>query len=125
MGRKFKYVLPFPPTVNTYWRQHGHTIHISPKGKRYKEQVAANIGRVANTGAFLKATAVYLRPDNVRRDLDNYKKALYDALKEARVFQDDCQVVHIDAKWQGYETIPGGRVDPFGLGSVTIELEEV
>ncbi|MDX8106153.1 Ail/Lom family outer membrane beta-barrel protein, partial [Escherichia coli] len=33
-------VLPYPPTVNTYWRRRGSTYFISEEGKRYRRAVA-------------------------------------------------------------------------------------
>ncbi|EOT3206211.1 hypothetical protein OSL47_25865, partial [Escherichia coli] len=32
-------VLPYPPTVNTYWRRRGSTYFISEEGKRYRRAV--------------------------------------------------------------------------------------
>ncbi|EJF7956199.1 RusA family crossover junction endodeoxyribonuclease, partial [Escherichia coli] len=35
-----EFVLPYPPTVNTYWRRRGSTYFISEEGKRYRRDVA-------------------------------------------------------------------------------------
>lgn len=32
--------LPFPPTVNTYWRRVGNSTKISEKGRKYSRDVA-------------------------------------------------------------------------------------
>lgn len=117
MGRVFKYELPFPPSVNTYWRRHGNTIHISPRGKRFREEVVRLLTKVPFTSKQLRVDVGYLRPDNRVRDLDNYQKALYDALKYARVYHDDCQIVNKHEYWIG--------VDQFGLGKTTVILEEI
>lgn len=38
MGIEF--VLPYPPTVNTYWRRRGSTYFVSKAGERYRRDVA-------------------------------------------------------------------------------------
>ncbi|HFI7348994.1 TPA: RusA family crossover junction endodeoxyribonuclease [Escherichia coli] len=60
-------VLPYPPTVNTYWRRRGSTYFISEEGKRYR-----------------------------RRDLDNILKAPLDALTHAGLLIDDEQFDEIN-----------------------------
>ncbi|EMV2658613.1 hypothetical protein AAB147_005115, partial [Escherichia coli] len=40
MTERIEFVLPYPPTVNTYWRRHGNTYFISEAGKRYRHDVA-------------------------------------------------------------------------------------
>jgi crossover junction endodeoxyribonuclease RusA len=117
VGRAFKYVLPFPPSVNSYWRRHGNIIHISPKGKAFREEVISLLNKVPYTRARLRVEVAYLRPDKRIRDLDNYQKALYDALKHARVYQDDCQIVDKHEYWIGF--------DPLGVGSTTVTIEEI
>lgn len=37
---RIEFVLPYPPTVNTYWRRRGSTYFISEEGKRYRRAVA-------------------------------------------------------------------------------------
>ena len=37
---RIEFVLPYPPTVNTYWRRRGSTYFISEAGKRYRRDVA-------------------------------------------------------------------------------------
>ena len=38
MTERIEFVLPYPPTVNTYWRRHGNTYFISEAGKRYRRE---------------------------------------------------------------------------------------
>ena len=40
MTERIEFVLPYPPTANTYWRRHGNTYFISEAGKRYCRDVA-------------------------------------------------------------------------------------
>jgi len=73
--------LPWPPTVNTYWRNfNGRTI-LSAKGREYRKAVADQvlIQRGAKHYDFaLKVTIKAYRPDRRRRDLDNLLKAVLD-----------------------------------------------
>lgn len=117
MGRIFKYELPFPPSVNCYWRRHGNVIHISPRGKRFREEVISLLGKVPYTSSKLRVEVGYWRPDNRVRDLDNYQKALYDALKHGRVYHDDCQIVDKHEYWLG--------VDSLKLGKSIVTIEEI
>jgi crossover junction endodeoxyribonuclease RusA len=110
-------VIPFPPSLNTYYRRHGNVIHISPRGKRFREVVIESVTKVAYTDKELRVDIGYWRPDKRKRDLDNYQKAVYDALKYARVYQDDCQIVDKHEYWLGF--------DPLKVGSSHITIEEL
>ncbi len=48
-------------------------------------------------------------PDNRIRDLDNYNKALFDALTNAGVWEDDRQVKRMLVEWG--PVIPEGKVE--------------
>ncbi|AMO47598.1 Crossover junction endodeoxyribonuclease rusA [Enterobacter sp. FY-07] len=48
-------------------------------------------------------------PDARRRDIDNYNKALFDALTHAGVWEDDSQVKRMLVEWG--PVVKGGRVD--------------
>ena len=47
-------------------------------------------------------------PDRRRRDLDNVQKAIFDALEQAGVYENDSQIDHIDIK-RG-DVVPGGKL---------------
>jgi len=115
--RLFSYQLPFPPSLNAYWRRHKNIIHISPKGQRFRDDVQRMVAKVAYTSRDLKVEVGYYRPDERIRDLDNYQKALYDALKHARVYVDDKQIVDKHELWLG--------IDPMGIGSTHVTIEEL
>lgn len=86
--------LPWPPSVNHYWRsavRNGRLfVYISPEGRRYRETVAA-LARAAKIQA-KGPVRICLRlypPDRRRRDADNLRKALYDALVACGALEDD------------------------------------
>jgi crossover junction endodeoxyribonuclease RusA len=87
--------LPFPPSTNTYWRRAGNHIHISNKGRQYRQDVIAIVGR-EQFGTFedarVRVTMQLIPPDRRRRDVDNYAKGLFDALTHAGVWNDDEQI---------------------------------
>ena len=87
--------LPFPPSVNTYWRNfRGRTI-LSPKGREFKEQVADYVAEynVPKLGdSKLRVSMVLFPRDKRKIDIDNRIKCVLDALQDAGVFNDDFQV---------------------------------
>ena len=95
--------LPFPPTVNGYWRNIGdnRTI-ISKQGRIFRQEVAEIV--MANRAAWKIAKPVcvfvtYSPPDRRVRDLDNYAKALFDSLTHAGVWADDSQIREMHIAW--------------------------
>jgi crossover junction endodeoxyribonuclease RusA len=86
--------LPLPPSVNTYWRNfRGRTI-LSQGGRDYKLAVQEYV-TVNKTPSFgsdrLQAIITIFPRDKRSIDLDNRLKALFDALQNAGVFDDDSQ----------------------------------
>ena len=94
--------LPWPPTVNTYWRNiNGRTI-ISAKGREYRKAVADQvlIQRAAKHIDFaVKIEIKAYRPDRRRRDLDNLLKALLDSMTHAGVMHDDALIEDLRVYW--------------------------
>ncbi|WP_446028889.1 RusA family crossover junction endodeoxyribonuclease [Lelliottia amnigena] len=114
-----KLVLPFPPSVNTYWRApnsgplKGRHL-ISAKGRAYQSAACAAIveqlrrlPKPSNSPAAVEI--VLYPPDLRRRDIDNYNKALFDALTHAGVWEDDSQVQRMLVEWG--PKVAGGRVE--------------
>lgn len=84
-----KLVLPFPPSVNTYWRAPnkgplaGRHL-ISAAGRKYQSAACAAIIEQLRrlpkpTTAPAAVEIILYPPDARRRDIDNYNKALFDA----------------------------------------------
>lgn len=89
--------LPFPPSVNHYYRTFRGRILISKTGREYRQSVyAATLEQLGLFPPFktpLKAVVELTPPDKRRRDLDNFAgKALYDALQHANLYLDDSQI---------------------------------
>ena len=87
-------VLPFPPSVNTYWRQwQGRTI-LSRAGRQFKAEVKDIIveEKVPSVGNRRLSVKMLIRPRDKRRiDLDNRIKAVLDSLEDAGVFEGDAE----------------------------------
>ncbi len=114
-----KLILPFPPSVNTYWRApnsgplKGRHL-ISAKGRAYQSAACAAIieqlRRLPKPSTAAAAVEIVLYPpDARRRDIDNYNKALFDALTHAGVWEDDSQVKRMLVEWGPH--VPGGKVE--------------
>lgn len=104
--------LPYPPTVNTYWRHIGKgRVVISARGRKYREQVIDDViseGSPMLTGRLKIVIRAYM-PDRRRRDIDNLTKALLDALAHARLYDDDEQIDDLRIIRMGVEK--PGRVE--------------
>jgi len=106
------YRLPYPPTVNHYWKdaifgkgpgaRRGRIR--TPKAKAYCEAVVAVVWaegfppQLTLTGP-LRVEVIYRPPDRRKRDLDNLQKGLLDALGQSQVFVDDNQIWDFRAHW--------------------------
>jgi crossover junction endodeoxyribonuclease RusA len=94
--------LPFPPSVNSYWRT--ATINgqkrtmLSAKGRSYRNDA---IAACVDSGAFstisgrVRVCLTFCRKDRRAYDLDNFAKAVLDALQHAGVIEDDGQIDHL------------------------------
>ena len=114
-----KLILPFPPSVNTYWRAPnkgslaGRHL-VSAAGRKYQSEACAAIveqlRRLPKPSTTPAAVAITLfPPDQRRRDLDNYNKALFDALTHAGIWEDDSQVKRMLVEWG--PVVPKGKVE--------------
>lgn len=102
--------LPYPPSVNHYWRRVGARTLISREGRRFRRSVCARLA-VRTAQPLRGRVAVHVTahpPDRRRRDLDNAMKALLDALAHGGVYEDDGQIDRIEIE-RG-EVAPGGKV---------------
>lgn len=103
--------LPWPPSVNHYWRHNQGRTHISAEGKAFRQIVAwrALEQRTKCLSGRLSLTVGAFPPDRRRRDLDNLLKALLDALQAAGCYEDDSQIDRLVV--QRMEQRKGGVVE--------------
>ena len=93
--RMLELTLPWPPTVNSYYRNIAGKTLISAKGRDYRKVVADQV--LIQRGSLqlqsrLAVSIVAHVPDKRRRDLDNLLKSVLDALTHAGVWLDDSQI---------------------------------
>lgn len=100
-------ILPWPPSVNTYYRTFRGRIIISKAGREYRKTVMEQRQKLpvdTMTGPVAVEIAAH-RPDRRKRDLDNLGKASLDALTHAKIWVDDSQISDLRLYWA---TEPGG-----------------
>jgi len=111
-------VLPYPPSVNHYWRHYRGRMVISREGRAYRERVRAllaapgsggNGPRKPPSGGRIALDMDAFPPDRRRRDLDNIQKAVLDSLEHGGVYEDDSQVDLLITRRCGIT--PGGRIE--------------
>ena len=88
-------VLPYPPSMNHYWRRVGYRTLISREGRTFRENVCALLagnGRRPPDNGRIALCMDAFPPDRRRRDLDNLQKPLLDALEHAGIYEDDSQI---------------------------------
>lgn len=86
-------VLPYPPTVNHYYRlrRGGKGLCLSPAAEQYRIDCFAAVqdqGAPRIAGRLLLEADIY-PPDQQERDIDNLGKGLFDALQACGVFPSD------------------------------------
>ena len=101
--------LPWPPTVNSYYKHvgggrgsSGRGVYISKKGREFRESVEREVSQQLRTGGSLNKMLPLIEslsmdvflfpPDNRKRDLDNHIKALQDSLTHCNLWVDDSQI---------------------------------
>ena len=98
-----EFELPYPPSVNHYFRMVQGRMLISREGRLFRQRVCAILaasGVRAMAGPLALEIEVY-PPDNRRRDIDNVQKALLDALQHGGLYEDDSQIVKLDIERRG------------------------
>lgn len=106
--------VPYPPSINNYWRRRGPAVYVSAAGKRYRRAVAGivKIAGVKLQQGRLRVNVTLHPPDNRCRDVDNAMKALLDAMERAGVYEDDEQIDELH--------ISRGKPTPGGMAVVAI-----
>lgn len=108
--------LPYPPSINHYWRHVGPRVLISRQGRTFREEVRLLLAAArltAMAGPLILSVDIY-PPDNRRRDIDNLQKALLDSLQHGGIYEDDSQIVKLVLEKYG----------PVRNGKTVIRIEE-
>ena len=108
--------LPYPPSINHYWRRVGPRTLISREGRTFRKNVCAllapgsgNGPRKPPAGGRIALAMDAFPPDRRRRDLDNLPKAVLDSLTYAGVYEDDSQIDLLIIRRR--EMTPGGKLE--------------
>ena len=102
--------LPWPPSVNHYYRRVGARTLISREGRRYRSHICVILKDRIKT-VFEGRVRMDINahpPDRRRRDLDNITTALLDALEHGGVYEDDSQIDRLQI--HRCSVVPGGQV---------------
>nr|BDD45928.1 crossover junction endodeoxyribonuclease rusA [Pseudomonadaceae bacterium] len=102
--------LPYPPSVNHYWRRVGARTLISRGGRAFRTSVCsilADYGVEPLAGPLEIGIRVH-PPDRRRRDVDNVLKSLLDALEHGGAYHDDSQIADLRARMLA--PVAGGKV---------------
>ena len=107
--------LPWPPSINTDWRNvKGRTL-LSRKGREYKKTVTALVvvaSAKLHLAHRLEVKIILHPPSRAKRDVDNSIKAVLDALQTAGVYKDDEQIDRL--------VVERGDVVKYGCAHITI-----
>ena len=107
--------LPYPPSVNRYWRRLGNRTILSRAAREFRSRVKDLwyvqkwVYRRESLGSALVQVSLMIHPpDNRRRDLDNVLKAVLDAIEAAGIIEDDSQVRRLELAFG--DCVDGGSV---------------
>ena len=85
--------LPLPPTANHIWKKGRNGMYLSDGYLKFKHQVSESVKSLQCsmlTGP-IEIGMIVNYPDKRKRDIDNFTKATFDALK-GHLFEDDSQI---------------------------------
>lgn len=92
--------LSWPPTVNHYYgRRKNGQVFLKEAGRLYRRKAAVEFARLGwpRLEGKVSVHLVLVPPNRLRRDIDNIRKAVYDALSDRRghtgVIADDSLIV--------------------------------
>lgn len=116
MGMIRRYELPWPPSVNHYWRHVRGRFYIAQDGQRFRQRVEAIVAvdRQKPMDGPLSVAIAAFPPDRRRRDIDNILKALFDALEHAGAYHNDNQIVELHVC----------KLEPVEVGRVLVTIRE-
>ena len=105
--------LPWPPSVNHYWRHNRGITHISTEGRKYRATVNIQLraqGVTKPLDGELRMAIRLFPPDRRIRNMDNILKALLDAMQHGGAYHDDDQIKTL---FMDHANTVGGFVEIF------------
>lgn len=108
----YELILPYPPSVNHYWKRGKKGVHLSQRARMFREDVSIRALDFLRANKTLRGpleVEIFAHPpDGKLRDLDNLLKATLDSLSHALVIGDDSQIKRLSIEWG--RRIKGGRM---------------
>lgn len=108
----FELYTSYPPSVNNYYVKTQRGVFISQRGKKFRDDLLRDameqVGERLNITDKVKVEIVVWPPDKRKRDLDNIKKPLFDAMTHAGLWEDD-SLIDQDFTYRG-DVVFGGRI---------------
>lgn len=89
----YSFMLPWPPSVNGYWRAVNGRQIISKRGREYRKNVNLIMEGIKLSGEQVNSrlsVTLLLEPPTLRKyDVDNFCKGVFDALTDCEFWTDD------------------------------------
>jgi len=94
-----KFKMPWPPSVNGYWKPFRNRLIISKRGREYRKQAIFALQNLSLYNIYIDfelSVKLILNPPTLRKyDIDNFQKALFDAFTHGGLWVDDVCVVEL------------------------------
>jgi len=108
-----EFKMPWPPSVGSCWRAINNRFILSSKARKYRSNAIAHLIDIKlynkKLSESLSVELVLNPPTLARYDIDNFNKALFDALSHGNFWLDDEQVVELKIV-KGVKT-KGGNIE--------------
>lgn len=89
-------LLPYPPSVNRYYRKFRGRIVISPEGRFYRWAVLAARPSIGGpVPGPVKVTICIFPPTRFGIDIDNAGKAICDSLEDVKIVENDREIAEL------------------------------
>ena len=113
MSHDYEFTMPWPPSVGSCWRAYRNRFILSKRGRQYRADAIQRLKDLGIHGEMVEGSlnvSIVLNPPTLRKyDIDNFNKALFDALSHGEFWLDDEQVVKLNIE-KGVKT-KGGNVE--------------
>lgn len=98
----YEFTMPWPPSVGSCWRAVRNRLILSKRGRDYRANAIAHLIDIKLYNELLseplRVELVLNPPTLCRYDIDNFNKALFDALSHGNFWVDDELVVELKIK---------------------------